>query len=253
MPVFLKNGEVLTKKRKGTFYTDVIAVIPAYNAEKTIGNVVRKTLRKVGRCIVINDGSDDGTGNAAVDAGAELIVHVSNRGKGAAVRTALNCLRKISYKYVVLLDADGQHEPGEIARLVQAAQRRRAHLVCGNRMSKPEGMPLIRRITNRVMSKIVSKLCRVSLSDTQCGYRLLSRRAVESLQLTKSNFEVDTEILYQVSQKGFKVTEVTISSIYTEEHSSHIHPFSDTFRFLHLVLGLLISRSKSMKKSKVKS
>ena len=253
MPQFLKNGEILTKKRKGTFYTDVIAVIPAYNAEKTIGNVVRKTLRKVGRCIVINDGSDDGTGNAAVDAGAELIVHVSNRGKGAAVRTALNCLRKISYKYVVLLDADGQHEPGEIARLVQAAQRRRAQLVCGNRMSKPEGMPLIRRITNRVMSKIVSKLCRLSLSDTQCGYRLLSRRAVESLRLTKSNFEVDTEILYQVSRKGFKVTEVTISSIYTEELSSHIHPFSDTFRFLRLVFGLLISRSKSIKKPKVKS
>ncbi len=251
MPQFLKDGEILTKKRKNTFYTDVIAVIPAYNDEKTIGNVVRKTLRKVGRCIVVNDGSDDGTANAAVDAGAELIVHVSNRGKGAAVRTALNCLRKISYKYMVLLDADGQHEPGEIARLVQAAQRRRAHLVCGNRMSKPEGMPLIRRITNHVMSRIVSKLCRVNLADPQCGYRLLSRRAVESLQLTKSNFEVDTEILYQVSRKGFKVTEVTISSIYTKKNSSNIHPFSDTFRFFRLVFGLLISKSISTEKSKV--
>ena len=253
MPVFFKDGEILTKKRKGTFYSDVIALIPAYNAEKTIGNVVRKTLRKVGRCIVINDGSDDGTGNAAVDAGAELIIHVSNCGKGAAIRTGLNCLRKISYKYVVLLDADGQHEPGEIARLVQAAQRRRAHLVCGNRMSKPEGMPFIRRTTNNVMSKIVSKLCRVNLADTQCGYRLLSRRAVESLRLTKSNFEVDTEILYQVSQKGFKVTEVTISSIYTEKSSSNIHPFSDTIRFFRLVFGLLISKSISMKKSKVEN
>jgi len=253
MPAFFKDGEILTKKRKGTFYSDVIALIPAYNAEKTIGNVVRKTLRKVGRCIVINDGSDDGTGNAAVDAGAELIIHVSNCGKGAAIRTGLNCLRKISYKYVVLLDADGQHEPGEIARMVQVAYRRRAHLVCGNRMSKPEGMPLICRVTNRVMSKVVSKLSGVNLSDTQCGYRLLSRRAIESLRLTKSDFEVDTEILYQVSRKGFKVTEVTISSIYTENHSSKVHVFSDTFRFIRLVFGLLISKSKSMKKPEVKN
>ncbi|RLD09589.1 MAG: hypothetical protein DRI44_08130, partial [Chlamydiae bacterium] len=102
-------------------------------------------------------------------------------------------------------------------------------------------MPLIRRLTNQIMSKIVSKLCGVKLSDTQCGYRLLSRRAVESLQLTKSNFEVDTEILYQIARKGFKVTEVTISTIYAEDHSSHIHPVGDTIRFIKLVFDLLIS------------
>jgi len=253
MPQFLKDGEVISPKRKGSFYPDVIAVIPAYNAEKTIGNVVRKTLRKVGRCIVVDDGSSDGTGDTAVSAGAELIVHVSNRGKGAAIRTALNSLRKISYKYIVFLDADGQHQPGEIARLVQAAQRRRAHLICGNRMSKPEGMPIIRRVTNRVMSKIVSKLCGVNLADTQCGYRLLSKRAVESLRLTKSNFEVDSEMLYQVARKGFKVTEVTISSIYADDHSSHIHPVGDTFRFMRLILGLLFSRSESKPNLKSKS
>jgi len=250
MPQFLKEGEVIVPKRKGAFYPDVIAVIPAYNAEKTIDNVVRKTLRKVGRCVVVDDGSIDGTGDAAVDAGAELIVHVSNRGKGAAVRTALNSIRKSSYKYMVFLDADGQHQPGEIARLVQAAQRRRAHFVCGNRMSKPEGMPLIRRITNRVMSKIVSKLCGVNLSDTQCGYRLLSKRAAESLQLTKSNFEVDSEMLYQIASNGLKVTEVTISSIYnTEEYSSHIRPVKDTFAFLRLIIGILFSRFKKVKKA----
>ncbi len=245
MPQFLKDGEVIIPKRKGTFYTDVIAVIPAYNAEKTIGNVVRKTLRKVGRCIVVDDGSSDGTGNAAIDAGAELIVHVSNRGKGVAICTAINALRKISYKYIVFLDADGQHQPGEIARIVQAAQRRRAHLVCGNRMSKPEGMPFIRRATNRVMSKVVSKLCKVNLTDTQCGYRLLSKKAVESLQLTKSNFEVDSEMLYQVAHKRLKVTEVTVSSIYSSgDYSSHIRPVKDTCCFLRTAFGLFFSNLK---------
>ncbi len=252
MPQFLKDGEVISPKRKGSFYPDVIAVIPAYNAEKTIGNVVRKVLRKVGRCIVVDDGSSDGTGDTAVNAGAELIVHVSNRGKGAAIRTALNFLRKMSYKYIIFLDADGQHQPGEITRFVQAAQRRRAHFVCGNRMSKPEGMPLIRKITNRVMSKIVSKLCGVKLADTQCGYRLLSKKAAESLRLKKSNFEVDSEMLYQVARKGFKVTEVTISSIYASgDYSSNIRPVSDTFRFICLITGLFFSKSES--KPSVKS
>jgi len=244
MPQFLKDGEVIAPKRKGTFYQDVIAVVPAYNAGKTIGNVVRKTLRKVAHCIVVDDGSSDETGDIAVKAGAELIVHVSNRGKGAAIRTALNVLRKRAYKYVIFLDADGQHQPGEITRFVQAAQRRRAHFVCGNRMNKPDGMPAVRRVTNRVMSKIVSKLCGVSLADTQCGYRLLSKKAIESLRLKKANFEVDSEMLYQVSRKGFKVTEVTVSSIYTENHTSNIHPVGDTFRFICLVLGLLFTRDE---------
>jgi len=252
MPQFLKDGEVLKQKRKGVFYPNSVAVIPAYNAGKTIASVVKKSLRKVGLCIVVDDGSSDETGNVAENAGAQLIVHVNNRGKGAAVRTALNYLRKISYRYVVLLDADGQHLPGEISRLVQAAQRRKAHLVCGNRMNNPKGMPLVRRITNRAMSKVVSKLCGVNLADTQCGYRLLSRRAVEILRLTKSNFEVDTEILFQIARNGLKVTEVTVSSVYAENHSSHIHPVRDTFRFLRLVFGLLLSRLKG-KSRKVES
>jgi len=247
MPEFLKDGEIQKKTHKGVFYPDVIAVIPAYNAETTIAAVVRKILKKVGQCIVVDDGSSDKTGDEAIAAGAELIVHVSNRGKGAAVRTALNALRKKSYKYAILLDADGQHLPGEIARFVQAAYRRKAQVVCGNRMNNPEGMPLIRRATNKFMSKIVSMLCGVNLSDTQCGYRLLSRKAVESLKLKKSNFEVDTDILFQTARNGFKVTEVTISSVYAADHSSHIHPLRDTFRFLKLVFGLLISREKKRK------
>jgi len=242
MPQFLKEGEIIRKTHKGVFYPDVIAVIPAYNAENTIASVVRKVLKKVGHCIVVDDGSSDKTGDEALKAGAELIIHVNNRGKGEAIKTAFNLLRKKSYKYMILLDADGQHLPGEIARFVQAAFRRKAQLVCGNRMNNPEGMPFIRRATNKTMSKIVSWLCGVKLSDTQCGYRLLSRKVIDSLKLKKSNFEVDTEILFQAAKNGFKVTEVTVSSIYADDHSSHIHPIRDTLRFLKLVIGLFFLR-----------
>ncbi len=199
---------------------------------------------------MVDDGSSDKTGILAKQAGAELLVHVSNRGKGAAVKTAFDYLKNQDFKYMVMLDADGQHEPGELLRLVQQAKRRRADVVCGNRMKNPKGMPKLRVVTNKVMSKITSWLCRTKLSDTQCGYRLLSKRAVKNIEIKKNNFEVDSEILFEVSRRGFKITEATVSSIYADNHSSHIHPIRDTLRFLRLISGLLISRiTKNTKKS----
>ncbi len=242
MVTLIDKKERTGTRRRRTQFPDVIAVIPAYNAAGTIAQVVRKVRRKVRRCFVVDDGSTDGTADAAKRAGARLIVHASNRGKGAAVRTALTCLKNEAFKYVVLLDADGQHEPGEISRFVQEAQRRRVDVVCGTRMTRPEGMPWIRRATNRTMSWIVSRLCRVKLSDTQCGYRLLSRRAVEKIKLRKSNFEVDSEVLFEATRHGLNVSEVTITSIYADDHSSHIRPVRDTWRFLRLVGGLLLAR-----------
>jgi len=154
---------------------------------------------------------------------------------------------------LVLLDADGQHEPGEVFRLVQQAKRKRADIVCGNRMKSPKGMPKLRVVTNKVMSKITSWLCKTNLSDTQCGYRLLSKRAVNNIRIRKNNFEVDSEILFDASRRGYKITEATVSSIYADDHSSHINPFRDTFRFLRLVSGLLIARTTESTKDTKRS
>ncbi len=241
MPKIIEKKELASSKNRHLI-PDVIAVIPAYNAESTIKQVVYKVRRKVARCIVVDDGSSDNTGKVAKQSGAELIIHVTNRGKGAAVKSAFDFLEHENFKYIALLDADGQHEPGEIYRLVQQAKKMRADVVCGNRMKNPKGMPWLRVVTNKTMSKITSWLCRARLSDTQCGYRLLSRRVVENIKIKKSNFEVDSEILFGASKLGYKITEATVSSIYAEDHSSHIHPFRDSVRFLHLISGLIIAR-----------
>lgn len=225
----------------------VIAVIPAYNAEATIDNVVRLCRRRVVRCVVVDDGSTDQTGRNARRAGADLIVHVGNRGKGAAIRSALAYLQSLPFDYAVLLDADGQHDPGEIAQLVNRARHSHADVICGTRMANPEGMPWLRRVTNRTMSWILSKLIGVKLSDTQCGYRVLSERAAKSIVLTKSNFEVESEMLLDAARRGLKIQEARIRSVYGPDHSSHISPARDTWRFIKLLAGLLVARMKPLK------
>ena len=242
------KDELIKSAKTKRLIPDVIAVIPAYNAESTIKLVVSKVRRKIERCIVVDDGSSDKTGVLAKEAGAELLIHVSNRGKGAAIKSAFDFLKKQNFKYLILLDADGQHEPGELFRLVQQAKRNRADVVCGNRMKNTKNMPKLRVITNKIMSKITSWLCWTNLSDTQCGYRLVSKRAVNNIKIKKDNFEVDTEILFQASKLGYRISEATVSTIYTEDHASHINPVKDTLRFFRLAIRLLITRLTTKRK-----
>ena len=246
------KDELIKSAKNKRLIPDVVAVIPAYNAESTIKLVVSKVRRKIARCIVVDDGSSDKTGFFAKEAGAELLVHISNRGKGAAVKSAFEFLKKQDFKYLILLDADGQHEPGEVFRLVQQARRKRADIVCGNRMKNTKDMPKLRVNTNKLMSKVTSWFCRANISDTQCGYKLLSKRAVNNIEIKKDNFEVDTEILFQASRLGYRISEATVSTIYTNEHLRNINPVRDTLRFLRLISGLLISRTIKGSKPKNK-
>jgi len=240
MVMFVESETLLPRRRQNV--ADIVAVIPAYQAEKTIAEVVHQTRRRVARCIVVDDGSQDKTGILARRAGAELITHAGNRGKGAAVRSGLLYLREEQFNYCVLLDADGQHDPNEIPRLVDAARRANADVVCGTRMNNPRGMPWLRRTTNTLMSRITSWLCRIKLSDTQCGFRLLSQHAVKVIELRKDKFEVETEILVEAARHKLIVTETPVSSIYAADHSSHIHPLRDTWRFVRLVAMILARR-----------
>lgn len=240
MVQFIDDESALPRRQRTV--VDLVALIPAYQAERTIVDVVSRTRRRVGRCIVVDDGSRDRTGELARRAGAELITHASNRGKGAALRSGLMYLRDEEFTYCIVLDADGQHDPNEIPKLVDAARRLNADIVCGTRMGDPKDMPWLRRVTNRVMSRITSKLCGITLSDTQCGYRLLSKHAVNVIELRRDKFEVETEMLLEAARHKLKVVETPVTSIYAADHSSHIHPVRDTWRFLKLVTMILARR-----------
>jgi glycosyltransferase involved in cell wall biosynthesis len=191
---------------------------------------------------VVNDGSGDATATCARDAGARVIEHERNKGKGAALRTGLAHARTAAFEFVVILDADGQHDPEEIPRMVAGARAQGADMICGTRMTNPQGMPWLRRVTNRTMSAFLSWLCRVRLTDTQCGYRLLSARAMKAIELKKDRFEVESEMLIQAVTHKLVVGEVPVRSIYGHDHSSHIKPLRDTSRFIALVWHLAVQR-----------
>ena len=122
-------------------YARVGALIPAYNEERFIGDVVRRTLAQVAEVVVVDDGSPDGTAAAAREAGAEVISYEQNQGKGMAIQTGLRAMLKKGVEYVILLDADGQHLPEEIPRFLEAVTRDGSKLLVGNRMHDTKDMP----------------------------------------------------------------------------------------------------------------
>ncbi|MDD5556251.1 MAG: glycosyltransferase family 2 protein [bacterium] len=217
------------------------AVIPAYNEEKRVAGVVRGALRHLPAAIVVDDGSSDGTARAAAAAGAALIRHGANRGKGAALETGLRRAFDDGFDAAVILDADGQHDPGEIPRFLEAAGSSGADIVVGNRMEERGRMPLVRYLTNRVTSFFVSRLAGRPIPDSQCGFRLVDRRAFDRMRLSTARYETESEMLIQAGRAGCAIASVPVRTIYGDE-KSRINPLVDTLRFIRLTARYILSR-----------
>lgn len=215
--------------------TNVAAVIPAYEEEKHVRRVAAETLEQLDRVLVVDDGSSDATAAEARTAGATVISHRHNLGKGESIKTGLrHWLNDAAVKWMVLLDADGQHLPAEVGRFFAAAAATDADLFVGNRMSDTREMPFVRRSVNRYMSHRISRICGQQVPDTQCGYRMISRDLTPRLLSGTSRFDYETEMLIIASRAGFRIAPVSISTVYADEKSS-IHPLRDTLRFLRLM------------------
>ena len=211
------------------------AVIPAYQDEKHIGDIVCRTRERLNDVLVVDDGSSDRTAQRAREAGAEVIVHTQNRGKGEAIKTGLGHWLGREVTWVSLLDSDGQHLPEEIDRfLTAAAGATQATFLIGNRMNNLTGMPFIRRVVNRYMSRQISRLCGQEIPDTQCGFRMLNRQLVPELLSGGNRFEYETEVLIIASRKGYRIESVPITTVYSDQVSK-IHPMRDAVRFLKLM------------------
>ncbi len=214
------------------------AVVPAYNAARSLPALLASLkLQLEPDCIVvIDDGSADETARAAEASGVRVLRHTVNRGKGAAMRTGFaELLARRDVEGIFTIDADGQHDPGEIPRFIEAFRSRGADIVVGSRMAEHRDMPLHRRATNHVTSAITSLLAGCSVDDTQSGYRLLRAELLRKLALVTSRYEIESEILIKGCRAGAKVVSVPIRTIYGEEKSA-IHPVRDTLRFLALVV-----------------
>lgn len=219
--------------------TNVAALIPAYFEEKQIGEVVRRTCAQLDQVLVVDDGSTDRTEAEARAGGAQIIRHAQNQGKGAAIKTGLRELTgRAAVEYILILDADGQHLPEEIPRFLEEANRSGAEMIVGDRMSDTRTMPLVRKLTNRSMSAMISGLIGQRVPDTQCGFRMFRRElALGLLDTQSSNFDFETEMLAIAGRRGCQIAAAPISTVYGDEKSK-IRPVRDTIRFFKLMARL---------------
>jgi glycosyltransferase involved in cell wall biosynthesis len=212
--------------------TNVAAIIPAYREEKHIYDVVRRTLAQVDHVFVVDDGSPDQTTEKARQAGATVLEHGTNQGKGAAIKTGLH--HAMAFEGVMLLDGDGQHRPEEIPRFLNQTNQAEAHLILGTRMDDAKGMPIARKLTNRMLSWHISFLCGQTIPDTQCGFRLIRRDLALHFFCESNAYEYETEMLFIAARKGYRIVSVPVSTVYADEESK-IRPVRDTIRFLRLI------------------
>lgn len=209
----------------------VVAAIPAHNEEKTIAKVVLEAQKYVDKVVVCDDGSDDLTAEIADKLGADVVSHTTNKGYGTAVQTLFGRTLQLGATTLVMLDADGQHNPSEIPSVIEPILEGNADIVVGSRFlnenKKTNNVPKYRQIGIKIITRLSGAASKHVLSDCQSGFRAYNRKAIESLELSEKGMGISIEILMEAKKKGLKIAEVPISCNYkgldTSSNGAVIH------------------------------
>lgn len=210
---------------------DTIAVIPAYNEERTIKEVITRCKEVNVFPIVIDDGSIDNTYKVANEL-TKTLRTFENRGKGESIKLAFKYIKILypflaDYKYVVIIDADLQYNPYEIPKLIEVLKD--ADYVIGQRDWTQ--VPLRHRLGNLVWIKTFNLLFKTDLKDTNCGFVAMKREVMLKLQVS-SGYIVDNDMLIQVLKMGYKVKNIPVSVRYNHKR--------DLFSGIRMVIGILV-------------
>lgn len=217
-----------------------LAAIPCYNEAVTIGSVVLQTRKYVDEVLVIDDGSTDDTRSIALEAGAKVITHAVNSGKGSAVRTALKYAQDGTFDFIVLLDGDGQHDPREIPALMKPVQEGTADLVIGSRfLSNRNRIPKYRRLGQKVLTAMTNIASKNATTDSQSGFRVLNRAAIEHFTLDSKDYNVESDMITTLSAQGIAITEVPISVTYDVPNKHKKNPITHGFGVLRSIVGTM--------------
>jgi glycosyltransferase involved in cell wall biosynthesis len=213
-------------------------VMPAHNEERSIGRVI-DDLRAEGwtNIIVVDDGSGDRTAEIARSKGAVVISHPKNMGLGAALRTGLRAALERGADVAVTFDADGQHDPKAVGRLVATLDG--ADVAIGVRQHL--GIPLHKRLGNFLLD-FVTYLFSGILTDSQSGSRAFNRRALETIRIRSNRYEVSSEIIIQASRLRLRLKEVPVRCFYTEYSKARGTTIASGFRILLGLLKQMVSR-----------
>lgn len=209
----------------------LLAIIPAYDAESTVASVVEATARVVPEVLVIDDGSVDGTADAARRAGAGVLRLRAHRGKGVALRAGFARGVAGGAAAVITIDADGQHDPAEIPRLLECWRTTGAGLVIGSRVHLEEGMRPVRRFGNHFARRALTLFSGVAVADAQSGFRLYDAALLRAVALRGARYEMESEVIVRAARAGFKVASTPIRLAQVDGYeTSHYRPWRDTAR-----------------------
>jgi glycosyltransferase involved in cell wall biosynthesis len=214
-----------------------ITIIPAYNEEKAIGSVVKRAL-KYCDVLVVDDGSGDSTYGRAKSAGAKIVKHEKNMGKGAAIKSGLKEALNHDYDVLIVLDGDGQHNPDCIPSFISNIGDN--ELIIGSRFKNgnPENMPVWRKLSNKITTNLIKFVTGYNLTDSQSGFRAMSRDAAELfLDIKYDDYVYESEMLYKASEHEIEVNEAPIPCTYGDEKSyvTKIH----ALKYILFIIGLL--------------
>lgn len=220
-------------------------MIPAYQAESSLADVVKRTLAVIDsdRVLVVDDGSTDETSRVAEKHGARVLRHDENRGKGAALQTGFRYWLEHDVAGVVTLDADGQHLPEEIPKLLAEADNG-ADLVLGVRDHLFADMSSLRRSSNKISTGLISFAAKHSVSDVQTGFRFYGRRLIETVGLHEPGFEAESAVYVRSARRGLRIVTTPIDLGFSDGRcTSHFRPVKDSLRIARAVVGAMMERS----------
>jgi len=202
------------------------ALVPAFRCASTVGGVVAGLKSVVPEVLVVDDGSGDGTPDAARAAGARVLVRPANGGKGSALRDGLAVLLKEPVSHVAFVDADGQHDPADLPALLAAA-RSGADFVIGSRLKDTATMPAKNYWANTIGDKVLGRMTGLPVEDGQSGYRVIAADLLRPLRLRAERYSIENEILIKAAPRVRRFAAVPVKTIYGVR--SHYRPFRDTW------------------------
>ena len=209
----------------------IAVVIPCLNEGRTIVSLIREIRQFLPNIIVVDDGSTDSTRKEAERARAIVISHETSQGKGASLRAGMELALNHGFVWALTLDGDGQHSPADIPKFLSAAESSTAAMFIGNRMKNAGAMPLLRRIVNRWMSRMIGEFCDVDIPDSQCGFRMVDLNAWKRLPMSSHHFEIESEMIVRFLHAGYSIDFVPVQTRYASE-TSKIRPLRDSVRWI---------------------
>jgi glycosyltransferase involved in cell wall biosynthesis len=221
----------------------VLAAIPCYNEELTIGSVVLKARRHVDAVLVVDDGSSDATTEIAKEAGAQVIRHERNRGYGGALRSCFEYAKEHDVDIMVILDGDGQHDPAYIPEFINALTTSNSDIVIGSRfLEKNNTIPKWRAAGMKVLDISTRFAGDITITDSQSGYRAYSKKAINTIKIANSDMGAGSEILMQLQDTNLKVVEIPITVRYDIASTSTKNSVSHGFGVLGSIIRLIGER-----------